>query len=131
MFIKFIILWVFDVNCVPRRKTINYEFAVGSQPRLSSNVSHIFLNIIKFLYYLTPLRCDSVAVFLWHTFCSVWTSSIVFVADLLNDYLSILKVRVGQDLTANVYRKYSLIQGFYTHLNKTYDRLKVNPSQDQ
>ena len=63
MFIKFIILWVFDANCVPRRKTINYEFAVGSQPRLSSNVSHIFLNIIKFLYYLTPLRCDSVAVF--------------------------------------------------------------------
>lgn len=36
MFIKFIILWAFDVNCVPRRKTINYEFAVGSQPRLSS-----------------------------------------------------------------------------------------------
>ena len=133
MFIKFIILWVFDVNCVPRRKTINYEFTVGSQPRLSSNVSHIFLNIIKFLYYYqTPLRCDSVAVFfLWHTFCSVWTSSVVFVAGLFNDYLSILKVRIGQYLTANVYRKYELIQGFYTHLNKTYDRLKVNPSQDQ
>lgn len=44
--------------------------------------------------------------------------------DLLNDYLSILKVRVGQDLTANVYRKYELIQGFYTHLNKTYDVLQ-------
>lgn len=113
------------MNCVPRRKTINYEFAVGSQPRLSSNVLHIFLNIIKFLYYLTPLRCDSVAVFfLWHTFCSVWTSSAVFVAGLLNDYLSILKVRVGQGLTANVYRNYELIQGFYAHLNKTYDVLQ-------
>ena len=132
MFIKFIILWVFDVNCVPRRKTINYEFTVGSQPRLSSNVSHIFLNIIKFLYYyLTPLRCDIVAVFFFlYTFCSVWTSSVVFVAGLFNDYLSILKVRIGQYLTANVYRKYELIQGFYAHLNKTYDRLKVNPSQD-
>ena len=95
------------------------------------------------------------------------------VGDLFNDYLSILKVRIGQDLTANVYRKYelirdkfykfispessvthitnSLIQGFYAHLNKTYDqstsagymtklktfirfamdndRLKVNPFQ--
>nr|CAI9749954.1 hypothetical protein DLTAUQXX_DLTAUQXX_CDS_0011 [uncultured phage]CAI9750054.1 hypothetical protein LUIDIZRK_LUIDIZRK_CDS_0011 [uncultured phage] len=51
--------------------------------------------------------------------------------DLLNDYLSILKVRIGQYLTSNVYRKYELIQGFYAHLNKTYDRLKVNPSQDQ
>lgn len=75
MFIKFIILWVFDVNCVPRRKTINYEFAVGSQPRLSSNF--MFTYLLKkynknFLYYQTPLRCDSVAVFfLWHTFCSV------------------------------------------------------------
>ena len=44
--------------------------------------------------------------------------------DLLNDYLSILKVRIGQDLTANVYRKYELIQGFYAHLNKTYDVLQ-------
>lgn len=43
MFIKFIILWVFDVNCVPRRKTINYEFTVGSQPRLSSKVFIFFL----------------------------------------------------------------------------------------
>lgn len=45
MFIKFIILWAFDVNCVPRRKTINYEFAVGSQPRLSSKFA---LDIIFF-----------------------------------------------------------------------------------
>ena len=85
-----------------------------------------YLNIVKFLYYYqTPLRCDSVAVFfLWHTFCSVWTASVVFVAGLFNDYLSILKVRIGQYLTANVYRKYELIQGFYAHLNKTYDVLQ-------
>lgn len=61
---------------------------------------------------------------MWHTFCSVWTSSVVFVAGLFNDYLSILKVRIGQYLTANVYRKYELIQGFYTHLNKTNDVLQ-------
>lgn len=61
---------------------------------------------------------------MWHTFCSVWTASVVFVAGLFNDYLSILKVRAGQDLTANVYRKYELIQGFYAHLNKTNDVLQ-------
>ena len=65
------------------------------------------------------------------------------VGDLFNDYLSILKVRIGQDLTPNVYRKYelirdkffqfispdssvthitnSLIQRFYAHLNSLYD----------
>lgn len=66
------------------------------------------------------------------------------VGDLFNDYLSILKDRIGQDLTYNVYRKYelirdkfygfiepnssvthitnSLIQRFYTSLNSKYDQ---------
>ena len=68
----------------------------------------------------------------WRFFCgtpfAVYGQRVLYLwltdGDFLNDYLSILKVRVGQYLTANVYRNYELIQGFYTHLNKTYDVLQ-------